>query len=75
MSKPNFVAIRDAVANRRERFADKLLARVGPVHFGGIEERHASLMRFAEDFDAFASVCRRAVVGADAHGASADISF
>ena len=62
----------DAVANWRERFTDKLLAGVGPVHFGGIEERHASLMRFAENFDAFASVCRRSVVGADAHGASAD---
>lgn len=62
----------DAVANGRERFADKLLVRVGPVHFGGVEERHASLMRFTENFDAFASVCRRSVVGADAHGASAD---
>src|SRR6266478_10261006 len=60
------------VANGRERFADKLLARVWPVHFGGIEERHASSMRFTQDSDAFASVCWWSVVGADAHGASAD---
>ena len=38
----------------------------------GTLERHASVMRFTEHFDAFASVCRRSVVGADAHGASAD---
>ena len=44
------------VANGCERFADKLLARVGPVHFGGIEERHASVMGFTEHSDAFASV-------------------
>ena len=37
----------DIVANWRQRFTDKLLAGVGPVHFGGIEEGHASLMRFA----------------------------
>ena len=63
----------DAVANRRERFPDKLLARVRPVHFGGIEERDASLMGFAQESNALASVRGRSVVGADAHRTRSDL--
>ena len=41
MLKPNFVAIDDLIADRLERFADQILVGERPVHFGGIEERHA----------------------------------
>jgi len=58
---------------RRERFADKLLVRVRPVHFGGIEERDASLMGFAQEGNALASVRGRPVVGADAHRTRSDL--
>ena len=33
----------DAIANRRERFADELFVRERPVHFGGVEERDAAV--------------------------------
>jgi hypothetical protein len=59
--------------DRRERFADKFLVRVRPVHFGGIEERDASLMGFAQEGNALASVRGRPVVGADAHRTRSDL--
>ena len=42
MLKPNFVAIDDLVADGLERLADDIFVRVRAVHFGGIEERHAT---------------------------------
>src|SRR5207249_4191422 len=62
----------DAVANRRERFSNELFAGVRSVDFSGVEKRDASFMRFTENLDALVPVCRRSVVGADAHSASAD---
>ena len=61
----------DAVTDWRQRFPDEFLVRERPVDLGGIEERDASPMGFAQDADALASIRRRAVVGAEAHGASA----
>ena len=73
MSKPNLVAMRDLVADRRERFSDEIFVRVGAVDFGGVEERDASSMGGANDLMPWCSVGGRAVVGADAHGASAQL--
>ena len=64
----------DAVANRRERFADESFARVRSVDFSGVEKRDASFMRFTENLDALVSVCRGSVVGADAHERRVPIS-
>ena len=61
----------DAVTDWRQRFPDEFLVRERPVDLGGIEERDASPMGFAQDADALASIRRRTVVGAEAHGASA----
>ena len=62
----------DLVAERRERFADKLLVRIGAIHFGRVEKRDASLEGGAKDLDALISVCRRTVIGANAHAAGAE---
>ena len=50
-----------------ERFSDELFVRVRTVDFGGIEERDALLVGGTNDLDALLPVCRRSVVGADAH--------
>jgi hypothetical protein len=47
--------------------ADEILVEIRPIHFGRIEEGHASLMGCTNDRDAFVSVRWRAVVGADTH--------
>ena len=61
-----------AVAEGRERFSNKLLAGVWSVHFGGIKKRRAFFMRLSDDRDALVSVCRRSIVGADAHAAGTE---
>ena len=58
ISKPNLRGDRDPVAEGRERFADKFLARVGAIHFGGIEERDAFFVGCPDDPDAL-GFCRR----------------
>jgi hypothetical protein len=67
MSKPNLLAMR--TLSRMGASALQLVLRwyTGPVHFGGIEERDAFFMGCTNDVYALDSVCRRPVVGADAH--------
>jgi hypothetical protein len=62
----------DLVADRRERFADKVFVRVGAVDFGRIKEGDAFLMGLADDRNALSSVRRGTVVGADAHAAQSE---
>ena len=69
--EPELAGDGDVVAERRERFSDKLFARMGAVHLGGIEERDASFVRRANGSDALVSVRGRSVVGADAHAPGA----
>jgi hypothetical protein len=70
--KAEFACDAHAVAERGERFSHKLFARVRTVDVGGIKERHASAMRLTNDLDALVSVCRRSIVGADAHAPASD---
>ena len=60
------------VTDGRKRLADQLFAGVGAVDFGGIEECDAALVCRAQHRDTLLDVCRRTVVGADAHGTGAD---
>ena len=71
IARSNLDANSHLVADRRERFADKVLACVGAVDFGGVEERDAAFMGGTNDVDALGPVCGRAVVGADAHAPGA----
>src|SRR6266480_4688448 len=57
----------DFVAERRERFSDKLFVCIWAVHFGCIEERDAFVMGCTNDVDALVSVCGGSVVGANTH--------
>ena len=61
----------DIVAEGRERFSDKLFARIRAVHLGGIEERDTFFVGRANGSDALVSVRGRSVVGADAHAPGA----
>lgn len=50
--KPELTRDNDFVAERRERFSDKLFACIGAVNFGGIEEGDAFFMGCTNDLDA-----------------------
>jgi hypothetical protein len=62
----------DFVAERAERFSDKLFACIRSVNFGCIEERDAFFNRCTKDVNALGPVCGRSVVGADAHAPRPD---
>src|SRR5438093_8573148 len=57
----------DFVAERRERFSDKLLVCIWAVNFGCIEERDAFFMGCTNDLNALVLGCGRPVVGANTH--------
>src|SRR5437899_139024 len=60
----------DFVAERRERFSDKLLVCIWAVNFGCIEERDAFFMGCTNDLNALVLGCGRPVVGANTHAPS-----
>jgi hypothetical protein len=60
----------DFVAERRERFSDKLFVCVWAVNLGCIKERHALFMGCTNDLNALVFGCGRPIVGANTHAPS-----
>ncbi len=56
----------DLVADRRKRFADELLVRIGTVDFGRIEEGDAPFVGFANDPQTLIAASRRTVIAREA---------
>jgi hypothetical protein len=71
--KPELARDTHLVAEWGERLAHKLFVRIWAVDLGCIEEGDAVLMGFTKDSDALRLICGRSVVGADAHGAGAEL--
>ena len=61
------------ITKRGKRLADQIFVSMRAIDFSRIKEGDALFMGAANQSDAFSSVCRRAIVGADAHASRAQL--
>ena len=69
---PDGTRVAMTIADGRQRFANELFIGKRTVHFGGIEERDASLDRIANQRNTGRAIRRLTVAGTERHAAQAD---
>src|SRR3954467_6501316 len=70
--EPELRGDRHPVSDRLQGFPDEVFVRVGPVHFGCIEERHACVDGCPDDGDAVLARRWPSVALADTHAAETE---